>query len=97
MSAVARIPGISVFLPSHNEEGNVDRVVRSWLAECPRVVKGYGDTHIRGRKSFDVLMNALPKLTQANDAAQFLKKLRDAALADDTGEKLVQALQGLPA
>jgi hypothetical protein len=42
-------------------------------------------------------MNALPKLTQANDAAQFLKKLGDAALADDTGEKLAEALQGLPA
>jgi glycosyltransferase involved in cell wall biosynthesis len=37
VSAVARIPGISVFLPSHNEEGNVERVVRSWLAECPHV------------------------------------------------------------
>ena len=37
MSAPVRIPGISVFLPSHNEEGNVERVVRSWLAELPRV------------------------------------------------------------
>ena len=37
MSALVRIPGISVFLPSHNEEGNVERVVRSWVAELPRV------------------------------------------------------------
>jgi indolepyruvate ferredoxin oxidoreductase beta subunit len=67
------------------------------LAECPRIVKGYGDTHVRGRKSFDALLAALPKLAHANDAAPLLKKLRDAALADDTGEKLTEALRGLPA
>lgn len=37
MSAPARVPGLSVFLPSHNEEGNVERVVRSWTAELPKV------------------------------------------------------------
>jgi glycosyltransferase involved in cell wall biosynthesis len=41
VSAAARIPGISVFLPSHNEEGNVERVVRSWVAECPRVADNF--------------------------------------------------------
>jgi glycosyltransferase involved in cell wall biosynthesis len=41
VSAAARIPGISVFLPSHNEEGNVERVVRSWIAECPRVAENF--------------------------------------------------------
>ena len=37
MTAPARVPGLSVFLPSHNEEGNVERVVRSWTAELPKV------------------------------------------------------------
>jgi glycosyltransferase involved in cell wall biosynthesis len=37
VSAPARVPGLSVFLPSHNEEGNVERVVRSWTAELPKV------------------------------------------------------------
>jgi glycosyltransferase involved in cell wall biosynthesis len=41
VSASARLPGISVFLPSHNEEGNVERVVRSWVAELPRVADDY--------------------------------------------------------
>ena len=41
MSSPVRIPGISVFLPSHNEEGNVERVVRSYLAECPRVADNF--------------------------------------------------------
>jgi indolepyruvate ferredoxin oxidoreductase, beta subunit len=67
------------------------------VAECPRVVKGYGDTHIRGRKNFDILMSILPKLTPSSSAAQLLRKLREAALADDTGERLTAALQELPA
>ena len=41
MSFPVRIPGISVFLPSHNEEGNVERVVRSYLAELPRVADNF--------------------------------------------------------
>ncbi len=41
MSTPVRLPGISVFLPSHNEEGNVERVVNSYLAELPRVADDY--------------------------------------------------------
>ncbi len=41
MSPPARLPGISVFLPSHNEEGNVERVVKAYLAELPRVSDNY--------------------------------------------------------
>jgi indolepyruvate ferredoxin oxidoreductase beta subunit len=66
------------------------------LAECPSIVKGYGDTRIRGRKNFDTLMAILPKLRQWNNAEQSLKNLRNAALADDTGDKLAESLQGLP-
>ncbi len=41
MSPPARLPGISVFLPSHNEEGNVERVVKAYIAELPRVSDNY--------------------------------------------------------
>ncbi len=41
MSASNRLPGLSVFLPSHNEEGNVERVVGAYLAELPRVTDDY--------------------------------------------------------
>jgi len=37
----ARLPGLSVFLPSHNEEANVERVVRGYLAELPNVADDY--------------------------------------------------------
>jgi glycosyltransferase involved in cell wall biosynthesis len=41
VSSPYRIPGLSVFLPSHNEEGNVERVVGSYLNELPRVTDDY--------------------------------------------------------
>jgi indolepyruvate ferredoxin oxidoreductase, beta subunit len=62
------------------------------IAESPRVLKGYGDTYVRGRKSFDAMMAALPELRQRSDAGTCLKKLREAALADETGQKLAAAL-----
>jgi glycosyltransferase involved in cell wall biosynthesis len=35
------LPGISVFLPCHNEEGNVERVVAALSAELPKVARRY--------------------------------------------------------
>ena len=67
------------------------------LAECPSMVKGYGETHRRGRRNFDTVMKTLPRLRRMKDAAKSLKELREAALADDTSEKFNQALLGLPA
>jgi indolepyruvate ferredoxin oxidoreductase beta subunit len=65
------------------------------LAECPSIVKGYGDTHLRGRRNFDTVLRTLPKLRSAGGAAEKLKMLREAALADDTSAKFNQTLAGL--
>ncbi|WP_426399016.1 indolepyruvate oxidoreductase subunit beta family protein [Ralstonia sp. R-29] len=61
-------------------------------AQCQRLVKGYGDTHARGLKNYETLMTvvdrhatSLPPLT--------LRELRDAALADEHGNKLRECLQ----
>ena len=37
----SRLAGLSVFLPSHNEEGNVERVVAGFAAVLPRVAENY--------------------------------------------------------
>jgi indolepyruvate ferredoxin oxidoreductase beta subunit len=63
------------------------------VAEYPNVIKGYGETHLRGRKSFDAMLAVLPKLRGKNDSAARLKKLREASVADDTGAKLAETLQ----
>lgn len=41
MNNPARVPGLSVFLPSHNEEPNVERVVRGYLAALPAFAEDY--------------------------------------------------------
>jgi indolepyruvate ferredoxin oxidoreductase beta subunit len=65
------------------------------VAECPRLVKGYGDTYVLGSRNFESLMRALPSLRNMENAAARLKSLREAALADDTGKKLEDALAQL--
>jgi indolepyruvate ferredoxin oxidoreductase, beta subunit len=65
------------------------------VAECARVVKGYGDTHRRGSRNFDVMIETLPRLQGRDDAARRLRTLREAALADDTGAKLSDAMQAV--
>lgn len=62
------------------------------VAECPRLVKGYGDTYLLGARNFESLMNALPRLRRMENPAARLKVLRELALADDTGKKLENAL-----
>jgi indolepyruvate ferredoxin oxidoreductase beta subunit len=65
------------------------------VAECPRLLKGYGDTHHRGVKNFDIVMGAIPTLRRHPDPAASIRRLRDAALADDTGERLAATMREL--
>lgn len=62
-------------------------------AELPRMVKGYGDTHANGERNYETLIGALPKLRHRPDAAAALRRLREGALLDDTGQKLAEALE----
>jgi indolepyruvate ferredoxin oxidoreductase beta subunit len=66
------------------------------IAECQRLVKGYSDTHERGLRNYEVLMTVVQRAgTSLAPAA--LRELREAALADEQGDKLRAALakQGL--
>jgi hypothetical protein len=65
------------------------------LAGCQRLVKGYGETHVRGWRNFETVTGALPRLRGAPDAAARLRRLRDAALADEHGHALRDALAAL--
>jgi indolepyruvate ferredoxin oxidoreductase beta subunit len=70
------------------------------LAELPQVLKGYGDTQLRGRLNFDRLWqdHVLPALSEqlpsAQSTAQFKQALAD-TLADPE-EKLNKSFQGKP-
>ena len=63
------------------------------IAECQRLVKGYGDTHERGKAGFDRIMGTLETLRNQPDAASRVRELRDAALADERGETLDASLK----
>ena len=61
------------------------------VAQCQRLVKGYGDTHERGWKSFGVLMSVVAR-AGTTLAPTTLAELREAALADERGLALNAAL-----
>lgn len=70
-----------------------DRALGLEIARCGRLVKGYGSTNERGK---DNLMHVLVHLAQGRDpqaAAQAVRAAREAALADDSGRALDQALE----
>lgn len=64
------------------------------IAECQRLVKGYGDTHARGMRNFKLIEGLLPKLLANDDGVSRMRQLREAALKDEEGVQLATLLQG---
>ena len=62
------------------------------VVRCRRLIKGYSDTHARGLSKFDRVLSALPQLARREDAADWLRRLREAALRDEEGRALDDAL-----
>lgn len=63
------------------------------LLACRRLVKGYSDTHARGMSKFDRVMAAAARLEGRPDAADWVRRLRDAALKDEEGVALNGAIK----
>jgi len=67
------------------------------VAECARLIKGYGDTHARGLSNYarieDVLMRpAIAGSMQLERAIDAIASARTAALVDPDGESLAKCL-----
>jgi indolepyruvate ferredoxin oxidoreductase, beta subunit len=58
-----------------------------------RLIKGYSDTHARGISKFDRVIGAVPLLAGRTDGANWMRRLRDAALLDEAGTALDGALK----
>jgi indolepyruvate ferredoxin oxidoreductase, beta subunit len=67
------------------------------LARAQRLIKGYGETHERGWKSFTALLSRLGTLAARADGAAVLARLHEAALADEDGKALAKELDEVPA
>jgi len=63
------------------------------LLACRRLVKGYSDTHARGLSKFDRVMTAAARLEGRPDAADWVRRLREAALKDEEGLALTGAIK----
>ena len=77
----------------------LDAALAIEIADRARLIKGYGDTHRRGLKNFDLITQTLiaPALageTAPATAATRITQARDAALADPEGGALAESLAG---
>jgi indolepyruvate ferredoxin oxidoreductase beta subunit len=62
------------------------------LVRCRRLVKGYSDTHARGLSKFDRVLDAIRLVAAREDAADWARRLREAALKDEEGKALDGAI-----
>jgi indolepyruvate ferredoxin oxidoreductase beta subunit len=66
------------------------------IALCGRLIKGYGDTHRRGKDNFLRILDTLVEgdaLSDDRARIEAIRKAREAALADPEGRKLEQSLE----
>lgn len=63
------------------------------LIRCRRLIKGYSDTHVRGYAKFDRVLAATARIAQREDAADWCRRLREAALQDEEGKALDGAIR----
>ena len=76
---------------AENVAKNYDLAVE--IVSARRLVKGYSDTHARGLSKFDRVLGAVPSLAGRADGAEWMRRLRDAALLDEGGIALDGALK----
>ena len=78
------------------DTAKTDPALAAEVAEARNLVRGYGDTHERGRERFDALMAVLPQVSHMPDAAARFAALRKAAQAEESGAELTRAIGALP-
>jgi indolepyruvate ferredoxin oxidoreductase, beta subunit len=74
-----------------------DQALAIEIVKLQHVLKGYGSTYEHGGESFTLLMAAADTLEGTPDAGPRLADLHDAALADESGDKLQEQLADLEA
>ena len=72
-----------------------DAALAREIAECARLIKGYGETHRRGKGNFLAIVDALvenPPTADVREQTAAIRKAREAALADPEGQALGKTL-----
>jgi indolepyruvate ferredoxin oxidoreductase beta subunit len=86
---------IDAWLRLAEESARDDYELACEIIECQQVLKSYGETHEHGKESFALLMDAARRLTGRDGGAGTLARLRAAALADEDGAELRDAVAAL--
>ncbi|MAI58034.1 MAG: indolepyruvate oxidoreductase subunit B [Rhodobacteraceae bacterium] len=74
------------YLPS-----NYDMAVE--IIKSRRLIKGYSDTHARGKSKFDLVLEGACMVAEREDGAEWVNRLCEAALKDEEGDALSGALK----
>src|SRR5260221_5137369 len=77
------------------EAARRDAALAFEVAECARLIKGYGETHRRGKANFLAIVDALvenPATSELSEQRKAIRTAREAALADSEGKALGSAL-----
>ena len=75
----------------HHLPHNYDLAVE--ILRCRRLIKGYSDTHARSQSKYDRVLHGIAAVAPRPDAADWARRLREAALKDEEGRALDGALQ----
>jgi len=91
---------IETWLAAIEHATSIDRTLAREIVDLARLIKGYGDTHARGVRSFTRIMQAIvvPALSgamPASVASDALANARVAALADAEGKRLDEVLTSI--
>ncbi|WP_127521514.1 indolepyruvate oxidoreductase subunit beta family protein [Mesorhizobium sp. Z1-4] len=84
---------IEAWLGRAMEEAGRDYDLAVEILCCQRLIKGYSDTHARGQSKYARVMEGIDLLAGRDDAAEWARRLREAALVDENGKALDGALQ----
>jgi len=63
------------------------------VLNCRRLIKGYSDTHARGLSKYDRVISTIRRLEDRDDAADWARRLREAAIRDASGAQLDGAIR----
>ncbi len=75
------------------DHGAADYALGVEILECRRLIKGYSDTRARAQSKFDRVLSGLELVRGREDAADWIRRLREAALKDEKGDMLDGALE----
>lgn len=84
---------LDAWLATAGEYLRLDYDLAVEVVKCRRLIKGYSDTHARGHSKFDRTLAGIALVAGRPDAADWARRLREAALQDEEGKALDGAIQ----